>query len=307
MNMKSMTKTSVLKIGFLLAALILFAGLSAAALAATPKKKEAVVAEAAKSASDSAYTLVISGSDTVQPIIGKVVGNFKEAHKNVDIIINYSNSTEGINGLINGNVDIAMASREMSKGELDLAKKKGVNPTATVIAYDGVAIVANRSNVVNDLTQVQLADIFSGVIRNWSQVGGEDVSINVMTREQGSGTFVFFNKIVLNNVKLKGIDMRPVEDNKEGYSALIQAVGDVDNAIGYVSFGRLQRLRKIKILKIDGIEPTITTIANKSYKLSRPLYLYTNGRPSAAAQKIIDYILSPEGQKLAEEFGFAKM
>ena len=242
-------------------------------------------------------TLVLTGSTTVLPIAQLCAEKFMDQHPDVNISVRGGGSGVGIAALIDGTCDIAMASRPMKTKELKSARGKGINPLATVIAKDGIAIIVHPSNPLSEITLAQLKDIYTGKISNWKDVGGKPGKIVVISRDVASGTFEVFKKIVLKGAKTRA-DALMLASNK----AVATTVEKTPGAIGYVGLGYISS--KVKALAVDGVEPTKETVVSGKYKLARPLYLYTDGKPKGLAKEFIDFVLSPEGQKIVDKIGF---
>jgi len=248
-------------------------------------------------ASKSANKLALQGSTTVLPIAQKEAEEFMKANKDADISVSGGGSGVGISALIDSSCDIGDSSRSIKAKEIVMAKQKGVNPVGTIIANDGIAVVVNNGNKVEALSLDQLKAIYSGQITKWSQVGGSDDTIVIISRDSASGTFEVFNELVLKGAKLRE-DSLMQASNKE----VAETVAKTPGAIGYVGLGYLSS--DLKALKIAGVMPSDATVLNGTYKLSRPLYMYTNGDPSGLAKIFIDFILSDEGQKIVKDVGF---
>jgi len=242
-------------------------------------------------------TLVLTGSTTVLPIAQLCAEKFMDQHQDVNISVRGGGSGVGIAALIDGTCDIAMASRPMKTKELKSARGKGINPLATVIAKDGIAIIVHPTNPLSEITLAQLKDIYTGKISNWKDVGGKPGKIVVISRDVASGTFEVFKKIVLKGAKTRA-DALMLASNK----AVATTVEKTPGAIGYVGLGYISS--KVKALAVDGVEPTKETVVSGKYKLARPLYLYTDGKPTGLAEEFIDFVLSPEGQKIVDKIGF---
>ena len=242
-------------------------------------------------------TLVLTGSTTVLPIAQLCAEKFMDQHPDVNISVRGGGSGVGIAALIDGTCDIAMASRPMKTKELKSARGKGINPLATVIAKDGIAIIVHPSNPLSEITLAQLKDIYTGKISNWKDVGGKPGKIVVISRDVASGTFEVFKKIVLKGAKTRA-DALMLASNK----AVSTTVEKTPGAIGYVGLGYISS--KVKALAVDGVEPTKETVVSGKYKLARPLYLYTDGKPTGLAKEFIDFVLSPEGQEIVDKIGF---
>jgi phosphate transport system substrate-binding protein len=245
-------------------------------------------------------TITATGSTTVLPIAQKAAEDFMALHEDVNISVNGGGSGVGIAAIIDGTTDIADASRSIKEEEVETCKSKGINPVGTVIARDGIAVIVHTSNPINNITTEQLKHIYTGKISNWKELGGEDKKIVVASRDVASGTFELFKSKILEGEKTRE-DALMLASNK----AIATTVKDAPGAIGYVGLGYLSD--DIKALTVEGVLPTRETVLNGDYKISRPLYMYTNGDPEGLAKDFIDFLLSPEGQKIVEEVGFVSL
>jgi len=162
---------------------------------------------------------------------------------------------------------------------------------------DGIAVIVHTSNKVNSLSKKQLKDIYTGKISNWSQVGGDDAKIVVISRDTSSGTFEAFGELVLDKEKV-----RPDALMQASNQAVATTVSRTPAAIGYVGLGYLSS--GVKPLAINGVIPSKKTVLLNTYIISRPLFMYTNGTPQGLTKDFLDFILSAEGQKIVEEEGF---
>jgi phosphate transport system substrate-binding protein len=218
-------------------------------------------------------------------------------------------SGTGFSSLISSTCDIAMASRSIKNKEIALAKDKGVNPKEIKVALDGLAVVVNPKNPVDKLTIDQLANIFTGKITNWKEVGGMDAKITLLSREVNSGTHVYFKEHVLRK-------MDPNSKEEFAASALMlpssQAIADeVANnasAIGYYGMGYISSKQKAVHVSRDSKSPyeapTIENVVNGKYPISRPLFLYINGEAQGLVKKFLDFALSKEGQEIVLKTDF---
>ncbi|MFA6610500.1 MAG: phosphate ABC transporter substrate-binding protein, partial [Candidatus Omnitrophota bacterium] len=212
-------------------------------------------------------------------------------------------SGTGLSSLISGTCDIAMSSRDIKEKEIALAGKKGISPYEIKVALDGLAVVVNQNNPVSKLTLDQLADIFTGRVTNWKEIGGKDERIVMLSREVNSGTHVYFKEHVL-----RKNDPNSKEEFSSGALMLSssQAIADEvagnSAAIGYYGMGYISKDQKPISIAIDeksGYEaPTIDNVISGKYPISRPLFLYTNGEPSGLTKKFVDFALSKEGQDI---------
>ncbi|MBE9569000.1 MAG: phosphate ABC transporter substrate-binding protein [Proteobacteria bacterium] len=244
-----------------------------------------------------ANTITLTGSTTVLPIAQRAAETFMEIRPKANISVRGGGSGVGIAALIDGTADIASASRPMKTKEVKTAREKGVNPVETIIARDGIAIIVHPENPINELSLVQLKDIYTGEIAGWDEVGGESKTIVVVSRDVASGTFEVFKKLILKGGKAKD-DALMLASNRAVAATVEQAPG----AIGYVGLGYIST--DVKVLKMEGGLPSLEAVAKGEYKLARPLFMYTNGKPKGLAKEFIDFILSPQGQGIVKDLGF---
>jgi phosphate transport system substrate-binding protein len=206
-------------------------------------------------------------------------------------------SGTGISALINGTTDICNSSRPMKKSEIQKLKERfGVTGVEIPVAKDGLSVYLHNSNNVSDLSLKQLKDIYQGKITNWKEVGGKDAKIIIYSRENNSGTYVFFKDHVLG-----GADYAATAQNLPGTAAVVNAVSKDPNAIGY---GGAAYAKNIKFAKINGVEPSAETVKSGKYPLARYLYIYLRSKPTGGLKQYIDWILSPDGQKIVNEVGY---
>jgi len=258
-----------------------------------------IVAPAAVMAGGKSIT--ITGSTTVLPIAQKAAEDFMKKHPDVRISVAGTGSGDGIKAVIDGTADIGDASREMKGKEIKLAKSKGITPKQFVVALDCIVPVVHPSNKVGDLTIPQLKKIYTGDIKNWKEVGGADLQIVAISRDSSSGTFEVWNHKVLG----KKARVRPDAQLQASNGAVAQAVAGNKNAIGYVGIGYVND--KLKGLKVGGVEASAKTAMDKSYPIARGLNMYTRGEPKGAVKEFIDFVLSPDGQKIVVEEGFVPL
>ncbi len=247
-----------------------------------------------------AQKIVVEGSTTVLPIAQRAAEEFMEKNDKVDISIRGGGSGVGITSLIEGNCDIADSSRSIKDEELGKAVSRGKDPKANVIAMDGIALIVNASNEVSELSRQQVKDIYTGKISNWSQVGGSDSPIVVISRDSASGTFEAFAEMALDKQKVRRDALMQASNQ-----AVASVVFKTPGGIGYVGLAYMSG--SVKPVKLDGAVPSRETVLSKQYKLSRPLFMYTNGKPAGVVKDFIDFILSKEGQRLVDEEGFVSI
>ena len=242
----------------------------------------------------------IKGSDTMVHLVSSWAEEFMKENKGLEVAVTGGGSGTGIAALINGTTDICASSRDIKPEEIEQAKAKGIVPREITVARDGIAVIVNPKNPVNELTMEQIGKIYTGEYTNWSDVGGPDQKIGVLSRESSSGTYVFFQEHVLNKQ-----DFTPSARLMPATSAIVQSTGDDQWAIGYVGLGYLAGARgKVKSLVVDGVAPSEATVLDGTYTISRPLHLYTNGEPAGTIKKFVDFAMSEAGRKIIKEQGY---
>ncbi len=244
-----------------------------------------------------ASTVVIKGSTTVLPIAQSTLEAYMKAHPGVNISLSGGGSGEGIKALIDRSTDIATSSREIKDKEAASAREKGVSPVEHLVAIDAIVPVVHPRNKVKGLTLDQLSQIYQGKIRNWKEVGGDDLAIVVVSRDSSSGTYESWGHLVLNGAKVT-----PKAQLQASSGAVMQTVSKNRYAIGYVGLGYLDR--SARGLTVNGIQASQESVLAKTYPIARPLYMYTNGQPKGEVAGFISFILSPAGQKLVAKDGF---
>ncbi|QED46835.1 phosphate ABC transporter substrate-binding protein [Cytobacillus dafuensis] len=239
----------------------------------------------------SGSTIAISGSTSVGPLAEKLAMKYKEKD-NANIEINQIGSSAGITNAINGVSEIGMSSRDLKEEE----KANGLNEV--VIAYDGIVVVTHPSNKVKNLTMEQVKQIFTGEVTNWSELGGDDMEIVVVSREDGSGSRDAFQEIV----GYSSGELIRSAIIASGNGNIKTTVANNKHAVGFISFEYIDD--SISTIDIDGVEATAENVLQKKYSLSRPfLFVYKDGNLTKAGQQFIDFILSPDGQRIVAEAG----
>ncbi len=237
--------------------------------------------------------LTVAGSTTVQPIASVASESYMKNHPGALIAIQGGGSGTGVKMVAEGTADIGMSSRDLKEAEINAHPDLKTH----TVAYDGIAVAVHPSNSLDDLTKEQIGDIFSGKITNFKEVGGEDLEIVVVIREEGSGTRATFEKLVMNKV-----DTTENALQKPSNGAVKATIKSNENAIGYLGIAYIDE--SVKAVKIDGIMPSKETIRSGEYQVSRGLYMITKGEASGLAKEFIDFILSDYGQQIVEEEGF---
>jgi phosphate transport system substrate-binding protein len=228
-------------------------------------------------------TLTVAGSTSVQPFAEKLAEHYMVSHPGLAINVQGGGSTAGVRAAETGAAQIGMSSRHLKGAEESLHQ--------VTIALDGIAIIVNAANPVAGLTRAQVASIFTGEVERWNQVGGPDRPIHFVSREEGSGTRGAFEEMVMGK---REIAPRALVQDSNG--AVREIVASDPDALGYISLGLVDR--RVRALAVDGVLPTHDTILAKRYAVVRPFLFLSRAAPAGAARAFIDYVLSPEGQRL---------
>ncbi len=245
----------------------------------------------------------IKGSDTMLPLSQKEAESFMKANPSQTVTVTGGGSGVGISALLEGTTDLAQASRKIKFDEKQKLQEGGKNVKEVIVAYDALAVVVHPSNKVKNLTREQLEGIFTGKIKNWKEVGGDDMKIIPYSRETSSGTYEFFKESVLKNKNyMNGIMSMPAT------GAIIQSISQTKGAIGYVGLAYLNKsVKSIHVSYDKGktfVEPSVANAKNKTYPIVRPLYYYYITKSESKVKPFIDYVLSVAGQKIVSEVGF---
>jgi len=250
--------------------------------------------------------ITVKGSDTMVHLASAWAEAYMRAHPDTDISVTGGGSGTGIAALLNGTTDICIASRDIKEKEVKMAADKGITPNEIVTSRDGIAVVVNPENPLSELTIEQIGKIYTGVYKNWREVGGPDHEIVILSRESSSGTYVFFQEHVM-----KKKDYSPDAMLMPSTSAIIQSVSQDMWAIGYVGLGYgVQAADRVKMLSIKetadtpAVVPSVATVQDGSYSIARGLYFYTNGAPSGVTKEFVDFVLSQKGQEIVLETGY---
>lgn len=231
---------------------------------------------------------IVAGSTSVQPYAEVLAEEYMVLNPDSEIDIQGGGSSAGITAAQTHSADIGMSSRALKDEEKSLWYVE--------IARDGLVLIVNPKNPIQNLTLDQICDIYTATITDWSQLGGSKSKINIIAREEGSGTRSAFTELLMGKAEIT-----PKAIVQDSNGAVRQLVAGDPNAIGFISLGLVND--KVKALHLDGIEATRENIMNGSYSLSRPFLFVTNGEPSGLAKKFIDFTLSLEGQKLLSNEG----
>ncbi len=256
-----------------------------------------------------AKMIQIKGSDTLVNLVQILAEAYMEKNPGPALAVLGGGSSTGIAALTNGTCDIADHSRDWKSKEIDLAWEKGVKPRFFVVAVDGVSIIVNAKNPLDEMKMADVGALYRGDIKNWKAVGGPGRAVSLYGRQSNSGTYVFMQEHVLGN-KNYSTDMKEMNGNAQ----IIEGVLQDEGGIGYVGVGYLYdkdgNIRKgIKVLKISNGGGAFSpldkaAVDSGDYPVSRPLFQATNGKPSAAVAAFLQFEMSDEGQKIVEREGF---
>ena len=262
---------------------------SSAAPASAAPAASAPAATAAPAATDLSGKVTTGGSTSMEKVIGALQEAFMEQNSGVDVTYDPTGSGAGITGAQEGSLDIGLSSRALKDGETGVS--------ATVIALDGIGIIVNNANTVEDLTTDQIAAIATGEVTNWKEVGGPDAEIVMIGREAGSGTRDGFESI------LKVSDKCKYAQELTATGAVIAAVQANENAIGYASLAALDD--SVKALKVNGIACTEETVKDGSYTVQRPFVFVTKdgAQQTPAVKAFIDFATSADAASLISNAG----
>ena len=254
----------------------------------TEAKKE----EKTEAAADLSGTISMVGSTSMEKFANALSETFMEKYPKVTVTAEFVGSGAGVEAAANGTADIGNASRNLKDEE----KAKGI--AENIVAIDGIAVVVDPSNTVEDLTKDQLAGIYDGTVTNWKDVGGNDAPIVVVGRESGSGTRNAFEELLELEDKCK------YANELDSTGAVMAKVASTPGAVGYVSLDVLDDT--VKAVKLEGAEPTEENIKAGTYFLSRPFVMATKGEISEQndlVKALFDFIYSEEGAELVKSVG----
>jgi phosphate transport system substrate-binding protein len=235
----------------------------------------------------------LAGSTTVQPIAEKLAEAFMTQNSDVKIDVAGGGSSAGVKAAGDNTANIGMASREIKSSETETYPSMQIFE----IARDGIAIVAHAEMAVDELTQDQVRDIFAGVLTNWSEVGGPDQPITVVSREEGSGTRGAFEEMVMGET--------PITDKaifQDSNGKVRTAVTNTPFSIAYLSFGYVDD--SVLQIAVDGVEPSVENALSGAYPIVRPLNMLTGAEPEGLTQAFLDFIFSDEGQAIVVSQGY---
>ncbi len=253
------------------------------------------------------------GSDTLVNLALAWAEAYRDVDSALSIAVTGGGSGTGIAALINGTVDIANASRQMKETEIEAALVNDIEPIEFTVAVDALAVIIHPDNPVDQLTLAQLADIYTGRITNWSEIGGQDAAIVLLSRETNSGTHVYFlEKVVRLGDKENEDIFAPQTLLMPSSVGITSELRRNPNAIGYDGLGYVdQAHEKVLAIAKDATEPYIfpsaETGADGSYPLARGLYMYTAGEPTGVVAEYLDWVMGVAGQEIVMQLGFVPL
>lgn len=284
-------KINIKKIAVLAAAMTMTMGLMVGCNT-TETETTTAEGETTEAVDDLSGTITMAGSTSMEKLANALAETYMAEHTGVTVTAEFTGSSAGIEALTAGTVDIANASRALADEE------KAAGLVENVVALDGIAVVVDPANTVEDISKADLAKIYTGEIKNWSELGGEDQPIVVIGRESGSGTRDAFEELV-------EVEEKCVYSNElDSTGAVVAKVAATKGAIGYVSLDVVDDT--VKAVKLEGVEVSAETIKAGEYFLCRPFVMATMGEiseQSAQVQNMFEYLSSEEGKSLIESVG----
>jgi phosphate transport system substrate-binding protein len=257
----------------------------------------------APSALVQAAPVSVKGSDTMVILGQRWAEEFMHKSPDSQIQVTGGGSGTGISALINGTTDVCMSSRAMKAPEKSKLRDRYATTGVEIpVARDGLSVYVHSSNPLTEISMDQLRDVFLGKITNWKDLGGPDNRIIVYSRENSSGTYVFFKDTVLG-----GRDFTPRAQTMPGTASVVNAVTKEKFGIGY---GGAAFAKGLKILKLKkdasspAIAPDLQTVTSGTYPLARPLFFYVRNKPSGDIKSFVDWVLSDEGQGVVGKVGY---
>ena len=252
-------------------------------------------------------TIRIEGSDTMVNLAQAWAERYHAKHSYVSVQVQGGGSGVGIASLTDGNCDIAASSRPIRDNEAQrIEAARGEGPVEHIVGFDALAIYVHPSNPIDTISIEELAEIYGegGNLTNWSQLGGPDISITRVSRQNNSGTYAYFREAVLGT----GREYKLGSIEQSGSKDVVALVANTPGAIGYSGMG--YATDAVKLLRVsrkkgeDGYAPSVENVLAGHYPITRPLYLYTIGEESGVLAEFLDWILSAEGQTVVRELGY---
>lgn len=262
-----------------------------------------VLAAATLVAAQAGRNITVKGSDTLVILGQRWAEEFMKANPGTTIQVTGGGSGTGIAALINGTTDVCESSRPMKDSEKDSVKaRRGKDAVELPVAVDGLAVYVHESNPITELTLAQIKAIYTGAIKNWKDVGGQDGKIILYSRENNSGTYAYFKEHVLQNA-----DYYPTAQNMPGTASVINAVAKDRRGIGYGGIAYGKGIKHLKVKSDDkspAVEPSMENVLKAKYPISRFLYWYFAGVPTGDTMRLAQWVVSKEGQQVVEKVGY---
>jgi len=245
--------------------------------------------------------ITIRGSNTIgEELAPRLIAVYKKTHPTVSFDLESKGTSYGIGALVGGYCDIAGASKAVSKEQEEIAQIRGVRFKDQILGTYTVGIMVNAANPVSNLTSNQVQLLFTGKIQNWKEAGGPDAPVHLVIRDPVSGTYLGFKELAMAYQ-----DYGQHVQLFTNYTAMAEEVAHDPNAVGYTGLDQLNH-PGIKIVSVDGVNPSAATVNSHKYLYARPLWLYTDAdKEPPAARDFINYVLSPDGQQVVTQMGYA--
>lgn len=253
--------------------------------------------------------LQLKGSDSEHALLSFFVQSYRAGKPGIEISLEKGGSVVGIESLISGKTDIANASRLMTRAELSRAKQMNVNPVSVIIALDAVAIITHPETGIDSLSVEQITDLYSGKIKNWKELGGENLPVVLLSRDEHSGTYLYFLHRLGLDAYPPGVITQP------GNAAIAELVSKTKGAVGYVTASTLMDSNgkprndvwavNVYVEGAAACSPYETqAVQNGDYPITRPLYQYMNGIPEGKKLEFIRFELAAAQQQRLKELGY---
>lgn len=243
----------------------------------------------------SAQTITVRGSDTLgAKLIPQLAEAYRTKNPGVQFAIAAEGSSTGVAAIIDGNAQIGLSSRDVKDSEIAKAESNGVLLTPTTVGLDGIAVIVNESNPIDNLTREQVEAIFTGDVDNWASMTGKPGTVGIYTRNTASGTFAVFKELALKNREYSSKSQMLA-----GNEQIASEVANNPNGIGYVGLAYIST-PGVKVVTVEGFSPE-----NPKYPFARPLYVLTNGFPTdSKVADFLNFVLSAEGQQIVKRNHF---
>lgn len=248
-------------------------------------------------------SITLKGSDTVLPLAQMQAEKMMGKDSTISVSVVGGGTGVGLTAMLEGTTDLAMASRDLKTEETLKFQEAKIEIEKVIVAYDALSVIVHPGNKVGQLTREQIEKIFTGEIKNWKEVGGEDLKIVAYSRESSSGTYEFFKEEVLDD-KNYAADILSMPAT----GAIVQSVSQTKGAIGYIGMAYQNKAVKELAVSYDQgktfVSPSIETAKDKTYPISRPLFYMFDKKNAEKVKSFIDYSISEAGQKIVVEIGY---